>query len=71
LIESFGFDRLTYASDWPVSDQTHRYPTWVAILDDLTASCSAAERPKLFHENALGFYLPRIKTAELLIHEPQ
>jgi L-fuconolactonase len=56
LIESFGFERLLYASDWPVSEQTHRYPEWVAILDDLTASCSEAERRQLFRNNALAFY---------------
>jgi L-fuconolactonase len=56
LIESFGFAHLMYASDWPVSEQTHRYPTWVAILDDLTASCSPTEVRKLFRETALAFY---------------
>ena len=56
VIESFGFDRLMYASDWPVSEQTHRYPTWVAILDDLTTSCSVTEVRNLFRDNALTFY---------------
>jgi len=56
VISCFGFDRLLYASDWPVSDQTHRYPDWVTILDDLTASCSEGERRKLFRGNALTFY---------------
>ena len=56
VIECFGFPRLLYASDWPVSEQTHRYADWVAILDDLTASCSEAERRKLFRDNALAWY---------------
>jgi L-fuconolactonase len=63
VIESFGFARLLYASDWPVSEQTHRYGDWVTILDDLTAGCSAAERRQLFRDNALAFYgleLPRL-----------
>ena len=55
-IECFGFDRVMYASDWPVSEQTHRYAEWVAILDELTAGCSAAERRKLFRDNAIAFY---------------
>jgi predicted TIM-barrel fold metal-dependent hydrolase len=48
--------RLLYASDWPVSEQTHRYPTWVAILDDLTAGCSTIEIRNLFRGNAIDFY---------------
>jgi L-fuconolactonase len=56
VIESFGFDRLMYASDWPVSEQTHRYPAWVAILDDLTTGCSTTEVRNLFRNNAIAFY---------------
>jgi L-fuconolactonase len=56
VIECFGFDRLMYGSDWPVSEQTHRYPEWVAILDEVTAGCSADEVRKLFRETAIGFY---------------
>ena len=56
VVECFGFERLLYASDWPVSEQTHRYPAWVRILDDLTAACSDAERRKLFRDNAIAFY---------------
>jgi L-fuconolactonase len=60
VIACFGFDRLMYASDWPVSGQTHRYPAWVAILDDLTANCSQTEVRKLFRDNAIAFY--RVET---------
>ena len=40
VIDCFGFARLMYGSDWPVSEQTHRYPEWVAILDWVTGGCS-------------------------------
>jgi L-fuconolactonase len=56
VIDCFGFDRLMYGSDWPVSEQTHRYPEWVAILDWVTAGCSAAELQKLFRDTAIAFY---------------
>jgi L-fuconolactonase len=56
VIECFGFDRLMYGSDWPVSEQTHRYPEWVEILDWVTAGCSADEVRKLFRDTAIGFY---------------
>jgi L-fuconolactonase len=55
-IESFGFERVIFASDWPVSEQTHRYAEWVAILDELTATCSADERRRLFRDNAIACY---------------
>ena len=55
-IACFGFERLLYASDWPVSEQTHRYAEWVAILDELSAACSPGERRQLFHDNALAAY---------------
>jgi L-fuconolactonase len=66
VIESFGFDRLMYASDWPVSEQTHRYPTWVTILDELTTGCSKAERSQLFRDNAIAFYRLKLPSSESL-----
>jgi L-fuconolactonase len=56
VIECFGFERLMYGADWPVSEQTHRYPDWVAILDWVTAGCSEAERRNLFRDTAIAFY---------------
>jgi predicted TIM-barrel fold metal-dependent hydrolase len=56
VIDGFGFDRLMYGSDWPVSEQTHRYPDWVAILDWVTAGCSGVEVRKLFRDTAIAFY---------------
>ncbi len=55
-IDCFGFDRVMYGSDWTVSNLTHRYPEWVAILDRVTAGCSEGERRKLFRDNAIGVY---------------
>ena len=56
VIDCFGFARLMYGSDWPVSEQTHRYPEWVAILDWVTSGCSADEVRKLFRDTAIAFY---------------
>lgn len=56
IIDVFGFDRIMYGSDWPVSELSHRYKDWVGLLDDLTASCTDEERRKLFRENAIRFY---------------
>jgi L-fuconolactonase len=56
VIACFGFDRVMYGSDWTVAKQTHAYPEWVAILDEITAGCSEAERRRLFRDNAVRFY---------------
>ena len=52
----FGFDRLMYGSDWPVSKLTHAYPDWVTLLDTWSASCSADEREALFRRTAIRTY---------------
>jgi L-fuconolactonase len=59
-IECFGFDRSMYGSDWTVSELTHEYPAWVAILDEVVAGASAEEQRKLWHDNAIRIYrLPK------------
>jgi L-fuconolactonase len=55
-LECFGFDRCMYGSDWTVSEQTHRYPVWVQILDEVTAGATLEERRKLFRGTAARIY---------------
>jgi L-fuconolactonase len=55
-IETFGFDRVMYGSDWSVSELTHRYPTWVEILDGVVAGASLDERTKLYRGTATRIY---------------
>ncbi|MCS7266972.1 MAG: amidohydrolase family protein [Geminicoccaceae bacterium] len=55
-IACFGFERVMFGSDWPVSARTHRYATWVAILDELLASCSADERARFWGGTAREVY---------------
>ena len=55
-LDCFGFDRCMYGSDWTVSEQTHRYPVWVQILDEVTAGATAEERRKLFRDTAARVY---------------
>ena len=54
--ESFGFDRIMFGSDWPVSEQTHRYGEWVEIVERALEGCSADERRQLFRDNAIALY---------------
>ena len=56
VIESFGFARVMFGSDWPVSEQTHRYAKWVEIVDWMRAGACEDERRSLFRDNAIAFY---------------
>ncbi len=55
-IDCFGFDRCMYGSDWTVSEQTHRYPTWVQIIDEVIAGASLGERRNLYRDTAARIY---------------
>jgi L-fuconolactonase len=56
VIETFGFSRVMYGSDWTVSELTHRYPQWVEIVDDIVKGASEAERRQLYRETAIRTY---------------
>lgn len=56
VIETFGFDRVMYGSDWTVSELTHRYPQWVEILDSVVAGASHDELRQLYRGTATRVY---------------
>lgn len=56
VLESFGFDRTIFGSDWPVATQATAYPRWVETLDEAVRGCSADELERLFRRNAIRFY---------------
>lgn len=56
VIECFGFDRVMYGSDWTVAELTHRYPTWVEILDEVVAGATVRERRALYRDTAIRIY---------------
>lgn len=56
VIESFGFERCMFGSDWTVSELTHRYPQWPAIIDEVIAGCSEAEARQLYRGTAERIY---------------
>ncbi|MGB8316310.1 MAG: amidohydrolase family protein, partial [Aestuariivirga sp.] len=56
VIESFGFDRVMYGSDWTVSELTHDYPVWVGIIDEIVAGASEGELRKLYRDTAIRTY---------------
>jgi len=55
-VECFGFDRVIYGGDWPVSTLATDYLRWFETVDRAVAGCSDSQRRKLFHDNAVVFY---------------
>jgi L-fuconolactonase len=56
VIESFGFDRVMYGSDWTVSELSHKYADWVEIIDSVVIGASEAELHKLYRDTAIRIY---------------
>ena len=56
VLECFGFARVMYGSDWTVSELTHPYPEWVAIVDEITHGCSGDELQRLWRGTAIETY---------------
>jgi len=56
VIESFGFDRVMYGSDWTVSELSHTYADWVEIIDDVVTGANEAELHKLYRDTAIRIY---------------
>lgn len=54
--ECFGFERLMFGSDWPVSEVTHRYGRWVDMLDRIFNGCSPAELTAFYRGTAIRTY---------------
>jgi L-fuconolactonase len=55
-ISCFGFNRVMFGGDWPVSELATTYQRWVALVDHVAAKASLAEKRKLFRDNAIEFY---------------
>ncbi|MDR1566733.1 MAG: amidohydrolase family protein [Treponema sp.] len=56
VFEAFGFDRVIFAGDWPVSSQAAAFPVCVETLLELVKGASRQELYKLFRSNAEIFY---------------
>jgi L-fuconolactonase len=56
VVECFGIERVMFGSDWPVSELTHRYGEWVAIVEWALAGSSPDELRRLFRDTAIAFY---------------
>ena len=55
-IDCFGWDRVAYGGDWPVSTLATTYPRWVEVLDQIVSGASDHQKRNLYRENAIKFY---------------
>jgi L-fuconolactonase len=55
-IDCFGFDRVMFGGDWPVSELATSYRRWVDVVDRVTAGASETDLRKLYRETAIAFY---------------
>lgn len=55
-IESFGFDRVMFGSDWPVLALTTSVAGWIDIVDWTIQGSSNEEQSKLYRDNAARIY---------------
>ena len=55
-IDTFGFDRLLYGSDWPVVNLAGGLQHWLDALCLLLKGCTVDETDKLFYQNAARVY---------------
>jgi L-fuconolactonase len=56
VLEAFGPERLMFGSDWPVCLLAAEYGEVVDLAEGYFAGLSAAERTRIFGENAADFY---------------
>jgi L-fuconolactonase len=56
VIECFGFDRVMFGGDWPVSTQATTYSRWVATVDEALLGCAPEELRKVYVATAEMFY---------------
>jgi predicted TIM-barrel fold metal-dependent hydrolase len=56
VLESFGWDRVMFGSDWPVCTLAARYRQWVETLFSLTQAAGETNQTKLFRDNAIRAY---------------
>jgi predicted TIM-barrel fold metal-dependent hydrolase len=56
VLESFGWDRVMFGSDWPVCTLAASYRQWVETLLSVTQAAGETNQEKLFRDNAIRAY---------------
>lgn len=55
-LESFGWQRILFGTDWPVCDLAGGVERWLEAVQAWTSSCTTAERSRLYWDNAVSFW---------------
>lgn len=55
-IECFGFGRVMFGCDWPVSELATTYSDWVAVVDRVTEGASEHDLRRLYRDTAVSVY---------------
>ena len=55
-VECFGFERIMFGGDWPVSELATSYARWVETTDRILEGASADELHRFYRGNAIDFY---------------
>ena len=56
IIDCFGFSRIMFGGDWPVSTHATSYKKWVQTVDTLTQGATESELKSLYLKTAESFY---------------
>jgi L-fuconolactonase len=56
LIDHFGWDRVLFASDWPVVNLGASFKVWCEAIKQIVRSDKPENQAKLFRDNAVKFY---------------
>ena len=56
VVLAFGWERVVYGGDWPVSTLAAKYPQWVDALDQIVEKSSDLQKRQLYRKNAGLFY---------------
>lgn len=54
--DAFGFDRIMFGGDWPVTLQAIEPSRWIALLDEQLSGVSEADKRKFWRDNAVRVY---------------
>ncbi|MGI3903847.1 MAG: amidohydrolase family protein [Janthinobacterium lividum] len=56
VVESFGFSRVLFGSDWPVVNLASTYPDWVDVMDGFLAGVPEIDLRRVYRDNAIRTY---------------
>jgi L-fuconolactonase len=56
VVDCFGFQRVMFGGDWPVSTLATDYPRWVATVDEALRGCTLEQLQQVYVKTAETFY---------------